>query len=173
MSALRIGRRRWLPSGRVARRSRGFVLGGLWLRVRTRWNAADLDCQLANGTDPMLSDELSLRVGQLRSAGSRLRLASALREAVEFANGHRAPLITTRLRRAAIHENGQLLLALAERLRDPEPLEAQGLAMTARLINDGSGPLYKTGAGRSLRASAFEALVALGRGHMTGSSRAG
>jgi hypothetical protein len=115
--------------------------------------------------DPIVSDELSLRVGQLRSAGTRVRLASALRLAVELANGHRAPLVTTRLRCPAIRENDELLLALADRLRNGEPLDGQGLAMTARLVNDRSSPLYRSGVRRSLPATVLEALTALERGH--------
>lgn len=162
-----VGRRRWLPSGRLARRSRGPLLGGTWLRVLTRWRARDLDRQLANGADPMASDELSLRVGQLRSAGTRVRLACALRDAVELANGHRAPLISTRLRRPVIRENDELLMTLAERLRDGEKLGVQGLAMTARLVNDHSGPLYRSSGGGSLPGAVLEALAALERGHWT------
>jgi hypothetical protein len=153
-----------LPSRRLARRSRGPLLGGIWLRVLTRWRAADLDRQLAHGMDPMLSDELSLRVGQLGSAGRRTQLSRALRDAVDMAKGNRAPLITTRLRRAEIRENDGLLLALADRLRDGEPVGAQGLAMAARLVTDHSGPLYRSG---SLPAKALEALTALDRGHLT------
>jgi hypothetical protein len=115
----------------------------------------------------MLSDELSLRVGQLGSTGTRVRLASFLRGAVELANGRRAPLITTRLRRLEIRQNDELLVALANRLRDGEPLGVQGLAMTARLIGDRSGPLYHTDATRSLRLTAHDALVALDRGQRT------
>jgi hypothetical protein len=139
----------------------------MWLRVVTRWTASELDCQLANGVDPMLSDELSLRVGQLGSAGTRLRLARALRGAVELANGRRRPLITTRLRRTEIRENDQLLLALADRLLGGEPLGAQGLAMTARLVNGRSGPLYRSGLTGSLGSAASDALAALERGHRT------
>jgi len=117
----------------------------------------------------MLSDELSLRVGQLGSAGTRVRLARALRGAVELANGHRAPLFTTQLRRREIQESGELLLALADRLREGEPLGVQGLAMTARLINDRSGPLYRPGVGTSLPAAVLEAIGALERGHRTAS----
>lgn len=160
-------RRSWLPSQRLVRRSRGLVLGGLWLRVVTRWTASDLDRQLANGVDPMLSDELSLRVGQLGSAGRRLRLAGGLRGAVELANGNRRPLITTRLRRTEIRENDQLLLALADRLLGGEPLGVRGLAMTARLVNDRSSPLYRSGLTGSLRSAASDALAALERGHRT------
>lgn len=148
-------------------KSRGPLLGGIWLRLRTRWRARDLDRRLASGTDPMLSDELSLRVGQLGSAGTRVRLACVLRGAVELANGHRAPLITTQLRCAEIQENDELLLALADRLREGEPLGVQGLAMTARLINDRSGPLYRSGARGSLPAAVLKAFIALERGYRT------
>jgi hypothetical protein len=156
--------RRWLPSRRLARRSRGPLLGGIWLHIVARWRASDLDRQLANGIDPMQSDELSLRVGQLGSAGTRVRLAGALRRAVELAKGQRAPLVTTRLRRSEIQENDELLLALADRLRDGEPLGVRGLAMTSRLVNDHSGPLYRSGLSGSLPATASKALDALERG---------
>jgi hypothetical protein len=118
----------------------------------------------------MLSDELSLRVGQLGSLGSRVRLARALREAVQLASGHRAPLIATRLRRADIQENDELLLALADRLRDGEPLGVQGLAKTARLVNDRSSPLYRSGMSGSLATAASKALAALECGHRTAGS---
>jgi hypothetical protein len=119
----------------------------------------------------MLSDELSLRVGQLGSARTRVRLACALRGAVELANGDRRPLVATRLRRPEIQKNHEPLLALADRLRDGEPLGVQGLAMTARLVNDRSSPLYRSGVGRSLPATVAEALAALERGQRSASSR--
>lgn len=165
--SLRLRTRRWLPSRSLARRSRGPLLGGIWLRVLTRWRAAGLDRQLANGTDPMQSDELSLRAGQLGSSATRSRLAVALNEAVQIANGHHRPLIATRLRRLEIQENDQLLLTLADRLRHGAPLGIQGLAMTARLVHDRSSPLYRSGASGSLTRTLLEALAALERGHRT------
>jgi hypothetical protein len=156
---------RGLPSRSLARRTRGPLLGGLWLRVVTWRMAADLDRQLAKGADPLVSDELSLRVGQLGSAATRSRLAAALRGAVEMANGRCAPLISTRLRRPEIRENEDLLLALADRLHGGEPLGVEGLAMTARLVNDHSSPMYRAGA--SLPDALSEALAALERGHRT------
>jgi len=157
-----------LPSRSLARRTRGPLLGGVWLRVLTRWRAADLDRQLAKGIDPMRSDELSLRVGQLGSAGTRYRLAVAARRAVETANGRHPPLISTRLRRPVIRENEDLLLTLADRLGNDEPLGVEGLAMTARLVNDHSSPMYRAGA--SLRGALSDALTALERGHRTAGS---
>jgi hypothetical protein len=168
--SIRLGRRRLLPSGRLARRSRGPLLGGIWLRLVTRWRGPDLVRELANGADPMQSDELSLRVGQLGSAGTRSRLAVALRGAAEMANGRHPPLITTSLRLREIEDNEELLLALADRLRGGEPLGIQGLAMTARLVTDHSSPLYRSGAGGSLPAAVSEALASLERGHRTAGS---
>ena len=168
--SVRLPRRRWLPSRTLARRSRGPLLGGLWLHARTRWSCADLDRRLAGGADPMLSDELSLRVGQLGSAGARSRLATALRGAVDLASGHHQPLTRTRLRRPEIQENEGLLLALADRLRGPERLGVQGLALAARLVDDRSSPLYRSGPGGSLSETASEALAALERGHWTAGS---
>jgi hypothetical protein len=78
-------RRRELPRTRVMSRYRGLVLGGIWLRCSTRCRARKLDRQLAAGADPMQSDELSLRVGQLGSPRSRRRIACALRGAVALA----------------------------------------------------------------------------------------
>jgi hypothetical protein len=160
--------RRGLPSRTLARRTHGPLLGGLWLRVLTRWRAADLDRRLARGADPMQSDELSLRVGQLGSAGTRSRLAGALGRAVEMANGLHPPLVATRLRRPEIRENEDLLLALADRLHDGEPLGVEGLAMTARLVDDRSSPMYRAGA--SLPDALSEALTALERGQRTAGS---
>jgi hypothetical protein len=158
-------RRRWLPSRSLARRTWGPLLGGLWLRARTKWRTGALDRQLATGTDPMQSDELSVRVGQLGSAATRSRLAGALRGAVETATGRHPPLVATRLRRPAIRENEDLLLALADRLHDGEPLGVEGLAMTARLIDDHSSPMYRDSA--SLDDAVWQALTALDRGHRT------
>lgn len=143
------------------------MLGGVWLRCRTWWRRCELDRELAYGADPMQSDELSLRVGQLGSAGMRVRLAHALGEAVAVANGHRASLTTTRLRCLEIQENEELLVALADRIRDGEPVGVQGLALTALLMNARSGPLYRSGVGSSLPATVLEALEALDHGHRT------
>jgi hypothetical protein len=115
----------------------------------------------------MQSDELSLRVGQLGSTRTRSRLAAALRGAVQIANGHHAPLTTTRLRRVEIQENEDLLMALIDRLREGGPLGVQGLALTAGLVNDRSSPLYRSGASGSLRAAVSEALAALEHGPWT------
>lgn len=155
--------RDWLPRGRLARRTRGLFLGGVWLRFVTWRQAHALDEQLARGTDPITSDELSLRAGQLASARIRGRFACVLRGAVELAD---APFDPIRLggpaiRRAQVQESRELLLELADRLRGGGYLRAQGLAITSLLVSDGVSALYSKGAHSSLNASVGRALLAL------------
>ena len=161
--------RTWLPSRRLARRSRGVVLGGIWLRWRTWVRAQELDGLLARGADPMDSDELSLRVGQLGSARSRARLACALRGAVELADRQAEPfrLPQSQIRRAEIRASRVLLLELAERVDSCAPVGVEGLGLTSLLIGDRASPLYDGDARRSVTVAAFTALVALERGHPT------
>lgn len=165
-----IGTPHWLPPGRVARRSRGLMLGGVWLRCVTHWHARRLDRELAAGADPIASDELSLRVGQLAAGATRARLAGALRDAVAVANGRHAPLTVTRLQRVTVRANQELLLALADRVRDGGVVGVRGLAMVSWLLEDRGSPLYASGSGRPLAVTALEALVELDRGLRTTSA---
>jgi hypothetical protein len=161
--------RRWVPNRRVARRSSGPLLGGVWLRCVTRWHARRLDRQLAAGVDPMQSDELSLRVAQLGSSKTRRRVACALRGVVALAERGPYPIGIAALpiRRAAVHASSELLLEIADRLGSREPLGIRGVAIALQLIEERRGPLYRDNADRPLTATAFEALVALDRGLRT------
>jgi hypothetical protein len=156
--------RDWLPSRHLARRTRGLVLGGVRLRWVTWRQVRQLDEQLASGTDPIHSDELSLRAGQLTSARSRGRFACVLRGAVELADAPFDParLGRSAIRRAQVRENRELLLELADRLRSGGYLGVQGLAITSLLVGDGVSPLYSKAARSSLRTSVSRALLALG-----------
>src|SRR5687767_14339266 len=115
---LAIGRRRWVPDARLARRTRGLVLGGVWLRLVTWWRSSALDRELAAGLDPLTSDELSLRAGQLQSVTSRARLACGLRGAVNLSGRPFDPLALPPplIRRSEVLANKDLLLELAERI---------------------------------------------------------
>jgi hypothetical protein len=150
------------------------VLGGIWLRWRIRARAQELDGLLARGADPIDSDELSLRVGQLGSARSRARVACALRGAVELADRQPEPFRKTRsqIRRTEIRANRELLLELADRVGSGEPVGVEGLGMTSLLIGDRASPLYDGDRRRSLTATAFTALVALERGYRLGGKKA-
>jgi hypothetical protein len=139
------------------------VLGGVWLRWVTWRRARELDRQLAHGTDPIVSDELSLRAGQLGSARIRRRLACVLRGAVALADAPYDPVRmgSPAIRRAQVQENRELLLELAARLRGSERLGVQGLAITSLLVGDGVSPLYAKASGGSLTSSLSRALLAL------------
>ena len=103
----------------------------------------------------MQSDELSLRVGQLRSPKTRARFAYALRGAVETAD--RPPTLPPSLiRRREIQANGALLLALSERLAEG-PVSLPGLAMVSLLLGDGSSPVYHSHAAAPLGVAAAKA----------------
>jgi hypothetical protein len=68
------------------------------------------------------------------------------------------------IRRAEVQANEDLLLELAERV-SATPVSTEGLAKASVLITDGSSPMYRGGARTPLSVAAFEALVALERGH--------
>jgi hypothetical protein len=163
---LATGRRRWVPDARLARRTRGLVLGGVWLRLVTWWRSSALDQGLAAGLDPLTSDELSLRAGQLQSVKSSRRLACGLRGAVNLSGRPFDPLALPPplIRRSEVQANKDLLLELAARVT-ATPVSTEGLARTCVLIADGSSPMYGGSAGPPLRVAALEALVALERGH--------
>ena len=156
--------------------NRRVPLGGVLLRWTTWWRSRELDRQLAAGADPLQTDELSLRAGQLGSARSRRRVACALRGTVELARRDAYPVGATAypvavaarpIRRAAVRANSELLLEIAERLCSCDSVGVRGLAMALRLIEDRRGPLYRDNADRPLTVAAFEALVALDRGPRT------
>jgi hypothetical protein len=163
---LAIGRRRWVPGARLARRTGSPLLGGVWLRLVTWWRSPALDRELAAGFDPLTSDELSLRAGQLQSAKSRARLAYGLRGAVNLSGHPVNPLVLSScpIRRSEVQANKDLILELAERVT-AMPVSTEGLARTSVLIVDGSSPMYRGSKGPPLRVAAFEALLALERGH--------
>ena len=164
-----VRRREPPPRTRVMSRPRGLLLGGIWLRCTTRWRARELDRQLSAGADPMQSDELSLRVGQLGSTRSRRRIACTLRGAVALAEREAYPvmLAAPAIQRSAVRGSGGLLLEIAERLLSREPVGVRGVAIASQLIEDRRGPLYRADAARPLTVTAFEALVALDRGLRT------
>ena len=150
--------RRSLPRRVRPRGCRGPLLGGLRLRWRTRWREEGLDAQLAGGADPLESDELSLRAGQLGSAESRAQLAAALEAAVELTEGSSTDEST---RRDEIRVCRTLLLDLAGCVRQAALADVQGLAMTSLLVNDVASPLRGSGSTESLASAAYSALFAL------------
>jgi hypothetical protein len=116
-----------------------------WTRVRTRWRRSRLDDELSAGTDPRTSVELSERASQLRSEPVRTRLANTLVDPLVGGPARELLTIGARPRRAALKRNLDELVPLIERLCDGHPIDVRGAAMTARLVSDTQGPLYRKG----------------------------
>lgn len=133
---------------------------GRGVRFKTWWRRNRLDQQLAGGSDPRGSAELTLRAEQLSSGAERIRLAEALEGALRAAL---QPVTMTGLllRRRQAQACADELLALTGRLRDEQPIDLRGAAMTALLLSDGSGPLYYERANVPLRQAVRSARLAL------------
>jgi hypothetical protein len=87
-----------------------------------------------------------------------LRTASPSRVAPGAARRPHVPVRAARVRRSA-----PLLADLANRLLQPGPVPAQGVAMVTQLLADGTGPLYREAARDDLGALAQQAAQALAR----------
>jgi hypothetical protein len=125
-----------------------------WARTRTRWRRNQLDEGLSAGADPRTSAELSLRASQLRSEPVRARLANTLVDPVVAGRARELLTIGARPRRTALKRNLDELVPLLERLCDGRAIDVRGAAMTARLVSDTQGPLYRKGdLGHALRAA--------------------
>ena len=136
----------------------------LGLRLRTRWTQNRLDRELASGADPASSPELTLRAAQLQSQAVRSRHANAIVEMIGRANEPNLGRFTGagEQQHAEIREYADNLRALVARLRDDRPIDIQGAAMTARLVNDRSSPLYRAG-DQGLGSAVLSARLALDR----------
>jgi len=133
---------------------------GLAVRIKTWFERDHLDKQLAEGTDPATSPELTLRAERLASDTERARLARDLEATLQ---GARKPATMSHLllRRRRVQSCADELLELAHRLRDDQPISVRGAAMTAALLSDGRGPLYYEHASVPLRQTLRAARAAL------------
>jgi hypothetical protein len=135
----------------------------LAVRLRTWFSRDRLDEELADGIDPAASAELRFRAAQLRSHAERTRLANALVTTLGDARRAEPVAIKSRPQRAELRDCADDLLALVLRLRDDRPIDIRGAALTARLLNDGGSPLYRSG-GEDLRHALHAARLALDPG---------
>jgi hypothetical protein len=101
--------------------------------------------ELSAGADPRASTELSVRASQLHSEPVRARLANTLVDPVVAGRTRELLTIGARPRGTALKRNLDELVPLIERLCDGRPIDVRGAAMTARLVSDTQGPLYRKG----------------------------
>ena len=122
------------------------VLGGvaeLARRVRVWWHASDLDRQLAEGTHPWRSRELSLRAAQLTSRRRRARFAEELESIVaEVRRCRRDVHACVTLQRVEIVSAADELLALAAELRSSARCPTHSAALVSFLLYDARSPFY-------------------------------
>lgn len=135
----------------------------LRVRLRVAWCAADLDEALADGADPLASDELTLRATKLVDPAKRAELVRTLELVVSHVSaGGPSPFPgPTILRRQPIARNRPELLALAWRLRIEGVHCLRGLAMADRMIRYDDSPLYMALGPLQLRHGIEETLAAL------------
>jgi hypothetical protein len=132
----------------------------LALKMRTWWRRDELDEQLVGGADPGADPYLARRAGQLRARSTRIQLADTLEFALRETRKAWSMSARLPLRRVAVRECADDLIALARRLRDDGPIDVQGAAMVSRLVFDGTSPLYRDGV-ISLRYAVRSARLAL------------
>ncbi len=116
---------------------------GLRDRLATRLRGTGLDRQLAAGGSPDASVRLALRARFLVRVATRVALARRVRDVI--ADAERAPVFaTTRMpvcRRKVLLARPQLN-ALGRGLLAAGPVAPAGVALAARLLHDGGGPIY-------------------------------
>jgi hypothetical protein len=145
----------------VERPGVGLVVSRVSLRERAaaRLRFATLDEALAEGAEPERRPALALRAQRLIAPRMRRRLAHSLRMCVSLS---RRPVAVPRTSggRHVAAAAGELL-ALAEELEGPGPVDARGVAAVCVLLTDGAGPLHSNQGTSRLVAAARAAGEAL------------
>ena len=121
------------------------MMTGTSLKLRIWWLREELDERLAHGANPETDPLLSRRAAQLTAPKTRVHTAEALEDALDEARKAWSVSARLPLRRAEIRACADDLLALAARLRDRRRIDIQGAAMAARIVFDGTSPLYHDG----------------------------
>ena len=157
---------------REDRRSDGSPRGGfgaavpahVFPRLRAAVGRRALTRELSEGADPASSPELSMRAAQLTSSRTRKQLARTLRRTIGEA--HRPALTRSRvviIRRAAVLDAEDALKVMIERLGSSEPVSAEGMAITERILTDADwSPLYIPAGPGALRRLVRVATAAMG-----------
>jgi hypothetical protein len=130
-------------------------------RLRARLFAARYDRQVDAGVTPVPGTALAVHHARLTAPKERAELSRALHAAMSDAETGRDGLNPrVPVQAQAIHHAIGVFEDVVERLAEPFPVRARGMARLRILLADGRGPLYRSGAG-SLSAAMRGALAAL------------
>jgi hypothetical protein len=118
-----------------------------WRRagIRARRRRLQLDDALARGADPWSTAELMVRASRLSSLSERRTLSAGLLALVSIAERQRRWRPHVGVRHQVVLEQRDSLLALAERLDQPAPVDVVVVAQIALLLSDPSSPVYQGG----------------------------
>ena len=119
---------------------------GRWLvRVRALRRHAELDAALAQGADPWSAPELMVRASRLGSLSERREVGAGLYALVAAARRQRRSSPFVEIRHRVVLEQRDSLIALADRLLRPAPVEVVVVAQLALLLRESSSPVYAGG----------------------------
>jgi hypothetical protein len=120
-------------------------LGRVHRRLIAALHGGELDRRLAAGIDPQTTDVLALRAATITTRRSRTRVADGLAGAQRSA-GRAAPGLTASMRPCAseLIAAGSVLAVLDDRLRGPDPVNPQGMAMLRELLTEPASPMYQS-----------------------------
>lgn len=119
---------------------------------RARWGArvraGRLDAALAVGAPVEPGSAMAVRAARLTSRREREALARTLCRAVSDAHDTTA-LMTLRVpvHRTNVQSAAGTIDAVVRRLRAPGAVDARGVARLCRILEDGTGPMYRFGRG--------------------------
>jgi hypothetical protein len=130
-------------------------------RLCARVLAGRYDRQIEGGVIPAPRSPLAVHCARLTSARERNGLIRTLRLVVHDADDRRGCL-TARVpvRPAEVRRGADVIDAVCDRLGDPFPVRARGVARLRILLADGRGPLFHAGSG-TLTAALRGVLAAL------------
>ena len=138
----------------------------LALRVRVRWNVAQLDQALADGADPGASKSLALRAQQLADPKHRASISRSIKyllELTERGTVPQLPFTRAPFRPDRVEASRAQLAEVADRLEAVDSPPVRGLAMANLLVEDGTGALYAHEPTDPLRPAVEATLAALSR----------
>ena len=114
-------------------------------RIRASLRHPRLDAALAQGADPWSTGELMARAAQLGSLPHRRKVKAGMIALVELAEHQRTASPCLSARQRVVLDQRDSLLALAQRLGRPEPVEVAVAAQLSLLMSDPSSPVYAGG----------------------------